>query len=249
MDDGAAHDLQQPYINRALEHRAQLRWLYYLSLGLLWFLRKPAFSRVFVSNSAIRVESLGETVEIPFFQVEGVAFTFIPFLGGWFTLKIRDGKKHRFSCFLERTDYVLDALAIAQPTLVSSATIARYRRAAIVVDHVFARMEASFGNGRVLILMQILLPLVVTMALSVALGVRDAFPALLIFASVGLLNGIVTIVIWTLSELLEMFRKDAELLENPLNPLRDMGRERTARKVARVIHIFAVSLLAIWMWL
>jgi hypothetical protein len=249
MDSSAAHDLQQPHYNRALEHRAQLRWLYFLSLGTLWFLRKHAFARVFVTNAALTVERPGGTVEIPFHQVEAVSFFHLPVAGGWFTLTMRDGRMHRFSAFLERSDYVLDALAIAQPTLVPNARLANYRRSAIVADHVLARMERAFADWRWLALMQLGLPLALTAAVSFALSVNDAGAAILIFASLGVLNAIVTLSVWWWLELFEILRKHGELTENPLNPLRDLKREKRARGYARMIHASVFAALSLWMWL
>lgn len=248
MDSSAAHNLQQPHYNRALEHRAQLRWIYFLSLGTLWFLRKHAFARVFVTNSGLTVERPGGPIEIPFHQVEAVSFFHLPLAGGWFTLSMRDGRKHRFSSFLERSDYVLDALAIAQPTLVPTARLAEYRRSAIVADHVLARMERAFSDWPSLVLMQLALPLALTGAVSAALSVNDAGAAILIFASLGVLNGIVTLSIWWWRELFETLRKHAELTENPLNPLRDLKREKRARAYARWFHVALVSALSWWMW-
>jgi|GEM_PF-3777950 len=249
MNHGAAEALQIPLINRSLEPRRQLRWAYYLSLGSFWFLRQMAFARVHVTNAGLTVNGPRRSFDISFAEVDALKFRYLPFVGGWFTLILRDGVKHRISTWLERSDYILDALAMAQPTLVSASDLAHYRRAAIVIDHSAARMEQFFSDLRMLALMQIVFPLALTLAVSRGLGVRDLTDAFLIYALLGLMNGAVMAFVGLLAESFEMFTKNAELLENPLNPLRNMRREKTAKTCARAAHIVLASLMAYWIWI
>ena len=97
--------------------------------------------------------------------------------------------------------------------------------------------------------MQILLPLTLTVAIAGALNAKDGMAIAAIFASLGIANGLVTIMVWGCTEFLQMMRKNSELLENPLNPLRDLKHEKTARIWARLAHLAAVLALASWMWL
>lgn len=248
MDNGAAHDLQQPHFNRALLTRSQLRWVYFFSLGTFWFLRRSAFARLFVTNSALTIDGPGGTVEIPFHQLASLQFFGLPFVGGCYVLTLQNGKKFYLTSLIERADYVLDAIAIAQPTLVASERLETFRRNAIVADHFYARMEGSFANWRMLFAMQIILPLALTLGVALVLNARELADIFLIYASVGILNGIVSLTVWSWAELFEMLRKNGELIVNPLNPLRDLIREYRFKILTRLVHVAVATGLAFVMW-
>jgi len=286
--DNTAHNLQQPHIERALEYRPQLRWLYYLLLasaplifilcalnaysslgrgnmvlGLSWalfsllipfshfmiarlWLKPMAFTKVVVTGHGITLDQNGVITEIAFHQVSRVRLSFLPFVGGWFVLQMRDGRKFLFTTGLERSDYLVDALAMAQPTLVPSQELADYRRASIVVDHAFARLQAAFADWKSLALMEAGLPLVLSVGVVAAFSVRHMGDVLVVFAAIGLLNALVGGLIWIPKELYEMALKNRELIVNPLNPLRDLKREQKARRLARALHVLVISALVYW---
>ncbi len=255
MDHGAAHDLQQPHFNRALLTRSQLRWIYFLSLGTFWFLRRSAFAKHFVTNAALTVDGPGGTVEIPFHQVAEVRFYGLPLLGGWFSLTLQNGKRYYLTSFIERVDYVLDAIAIAQPTLVVSEKLEKFRRNAIVADHFYARMENSFANWSMLFAMQAALPLAITLAMGAKLA-GDGFlnwtgavDVLLIYISVVIISGIVSLAVWGSAEMFLMLQKSGELIANPLNPLRDLKWERRIKISTHLVHAILATVLAFAMWI
>ena len=143
MDQSAAHDLMQPNISRVLRTRVQLRWIYFLSLGTLWFLRRQAFAQIFVTNAGIRIDGPGGLREVPFHKVRCASVFHISFVGGWLTLELQDGSRFRFTSMIERPDYILDALTMAQPTVIPADKLESYRRSVIVADHLMARMETG----------------------------------------------------------------------------------------------------------
>ena len=277
MDQGAAHNLEQPQVHRILRHRAQLKWIYFLSLAMgfaslvmaavsnddlsvrlgyslfgmlaVYFARawvaSSAFSKILISNSGLTICRGGSEDEIRFHQVLSVE---CPYWGGWITLRIRGGRTLRFTWLLERPEYILDTLAIAQPTLIASKKLAAYRRAAIVADHVFARSEKAFSDWRAIFLMQVLVPTVVAAGVGALLGARQPGDFVLVFASLGLLNACVGIGVWATVEIWQARQKYVALLDNPLNPLRDMVTEAKITRYSRVAHSVIFVACSAWMW-
>lgn len=214
---------------------------------IAWFWLRPfAFTRVRITNRGLTLKRFGEATEIPFFRVRSLKFSFLPYLGGWFTLEMHDGREYRFTVGLERSDYLLDALAIAQPTLMPTAELARFRRICIVTDHAFARLQTALADWSSLLIMEFGLPGVLTILAFLTLGGGGVTDAFVVFAGIALMNGIIGLLIWIPKEIIEIRRKDLELQENPLNPLRDMRREKREKIFSRCIHVAAITTLVIW---
>jgi hypothetical protein len=68
----------------------------------------------------------------------------------------------------------------------------------------------------------------------------------LVFAILALLNSLTAVLLWVPKEVLEMRQKDGELLDNPLNPLRDLRREKRRRSYARAAHLLVMIGLVGW---
>lgn len=265
MMDNTALQIPEPSIGRLLEYRPHLKWSCYASLSaalvcfasaflgfgnlafagsllflaVAFFTRPFAFTRVFVSNESVNLDRFGEIIEIPFSKVVAIGFTYLPYVGGWFTLKREDGRVFRFTLALERSDYILDAVAAAQPLLVSAEKLEKYRRTAIVCDHSWARVYTAWKDWHILLALFCAWP--VMMGTTWSLNGDLPFPiATGIFSAINFMVGLS---IWWSLEVWFMNQKNADLLENPLNPLRDMKMEAKYRRLARISHFVIANLL------
>lgn len=263
MMDSAAQRITEPPVSRLLEYRPHLKWSCFLALGaglaffglaflglgaiafggallslaIAFFARPFAFTRVFVSNEGVNLDRLGKILEIPFSRVTAIHFRYVPYLGGWFTLKREDGRAFRFTLALERSDYILDAVAAAQPLLVSAEKIEEYRRAAIVCDHSWARVYTAWKDWPLLTGIFLIWPTL----MGSAWHIWGELPLSISMSTFFVINTAVGLVIWWATEIGLMSKKDRELMDNPLNPLRDMNMEARLRRKTRILH-FVVTL-------
>jgi len=111
-----------------------------------FIIRPLAFSKVHVNSDGIILERLGEEILIYFDEIEGIDFAEIKSLGGWFKVKLVSGESYRFTVVLERSEYVLEAIAAANSHIVSSEALENYRLTSIAADHSWARLYSLFRS-------------------------------------------------------------------------------------------------------
>lgn len=131
-------------------------------------MRPIADLRVRVDQEQLQIQVYGTAQSVSFDQIVDVKAFCLPYLGGWLTLVLEDGREITFSAMLERSEYIVDAIARERPELVASDKILDYRRTAIGVDHSWARLVEELQDWRRQFLVHIGCPAVFA---AVAVGV------------------------------------------------------------------------------
>lgn len=131
-----------------------------------WFLIRPlAFMSVQVFLDKLIVDKKGVRTEIKYSDILDVKFSYVPYLGGWFSI-ITAEKNYKFTAVLERSEYVLEAIASFNPNLIPVSNLESYRRTSISVDHSWSYMTDKLTNWKHLVLKYAVMPIVVGSAFS-----------------------------------------------------------------------------------
>lgn len=212
--------------------------------------RPMATAKVHVRSDGITLERLGEKIEIHFSEVAAVKFSYIPYLGGWFSLVLQSGKSYRFTVVLERSEYILEAISAVRPGIVRSEDLLAYRRTAIMSDHSWARVYAKAKNWQGLVLKYFVLPaLLAGVTLIFLRDSPDAFAFLSLvklYTLIWALNLSVGLALtFALSELVLVIHGKEKLLKDPAHVTRDLDFEKKVDSMALIGHwILAFIILA-----
>ncbi len=124
------------------------------------FLVRPLSQfKVQIYDDSMTLFRVGKEIVIPFSSIAKVRFSSIPYIGGWFMIKLENRKSYRFTVVLERSDYLLDAIHQARPGLCQEKKFFRYRRTAIFADHSWARLYDACRRWPLLVVKYGLFPI------------------------------------------------------------------------------------------
>lgn len=213
-------------------------------------LRPLADIRVRVEQGRLQVQAYEAVQEIPFDQIADVRATCLPYVGGWITLELEDETSFTFSAMLERSEYIVDALALERPDLVKSPEIMAYRRTAIGVDHSWARLIDELQDWRRQFLIHICLPAglaLIVVGVLALMGESSAYfekwllvtgllipPAILIGAA-----------LWCVRDLYFLYKTHQQLVANPGALARNRGWEATVRLKFFRVQMALIALVAV----
>ena len=207
----------------------------------LFLLRPLAFSKVELGPDGLTIDRIGKLHSLPFNEIISVKFSFLPYLGGWYKLKLSSGKAYRFTVVLERSEYILDAIASARPELIDLAKMEVYRRTAIVSDHSWGRFYSRLKSLQSLLLRFVAVPLALT-TLASGLHLRHWVA---IFIAVNILNLLVGTAIFIFCELLFTSQGRLALIADPNAVRRNLAYENKIAKSAGAVQIGTLSILVV----
>lgn len=103
--------------------------------------RPLAFSFVQIFPDRIELNRIGRVIKFNFSAIKKVKFVHIPLLGGGYSIVAEGKRPYYFFISLERSDAILDAIAVARPTLMNQDRLFSYRKLAVLDDHGWARFH------------------------------------------------------------------------------------------------------------
>ena len=109
-------------------------------------LREMEMKRIDVNDAGLIVDDGKKREDFQFAEMSDVSFEWVPFLVFKVHFAMTDGRKLTLPSTVERLDYPLDLLSNARPDLTSELSFLHYRRIAISLDHVWARIGSSLAN-------------------------------------------------------------------------------------------------------
>ncbi len=114
-----------------------------------WFLLRPMMrAEIRVLDDRISIQLGKKTREIPYADIVKITWKLKRWAGGWFTLSMNSGKKHRFTVVLERSEYLIEGIRQARADILTREQFEKLRLDLVLIDHGFARMYARMrGKG------------------------------------------------------------------------------------------------------
>ena len=203
-----------------------------------WVLIRPlAVSFVQIFPNRIALDRVGKKIDLKFSDITAVRFSYIPYIGGWFSVETKTQKPYRFTVVLEQSETALDAIFAARPDVSDSKKLLRYRRTAIFADHSWARLYRKAKTWPALILKYLLFPLILAGALGLTVK-KDPAAIFLGFTLVIFgLNMIFGGTLYLLEEILLGWRLRKILLHSPFSSLeRSIEAEIVTQKKMQRIH-------------
>jgi hypothetical protein len=222
-----------------------------LLLEALFLIRPLAFAKIRVEPDGLSLETIGKTVNISFSEIESVHFASVPYMGGWFRLNLASKKKYRFTVVLERSEYILEAIAAARGELISINDLEKYRRTAILSDHSWARFYGAFKAWPKLLIKFFVLPLALA---AIGLAIRKLFfnqgplplkTGIAFCFFILAANGFIGVAAWYLGEITLMAKGRSALLADPQSTRRDTAVENKITMRASWLHLILTSALYI----
>ncbi len=213
-----------------------------------------AYTKIHVKPDSLIIEKRTKSLELSYQDIDAVKLAFIPRMGGWFDIVLKDKTKHRFPVGLERSEYILEAIAAYNPELISLSQVEEYRRTSVVGDHFWARSEENFRNWPSRVARYGGLPLaaiVLFSAIQVMKGnsVATSFTDYFFFKAVlfGFISFVIGSVVYLVTENRISKNGRERLKADPNNVLRDMPYEKKILKWGNIAHyaLFAVTIAAI----
>jgi hypothetical protein len=128
-----------------------------ISIGILWFifyleyqfLLKPlASSKILLCVDKMIIRRGTKKIEIEYSDIVEIKSIVNKNLGGWFTLILKNKKKHQFTIVLERVEYILEAVIAFNPKLMPDQQYQKLRTQLILSDHGLARMYEMFSKKK-----------------------------------------------------------------------------------------------------
>lgn len=214
------------------------------------FLIKPvAFSRVHLRSGGMTLERMGEMLEIPFSSVERVHFSHLPMAGGFFRIELSNGRSFYFTVVLERSEYILEAIASSRPDLVDEKTLLNYRRTAIVIDHSWSRVYGHFKRWPFLIFKYAVTPAAFWALLWSTSLIPPEAAARLLPAVLGMC-ALLGLSKWFATDLILAAQTRKRLIASPELVRRDVQTERKIQRGAEVLYWILLSCLfaGLLMW-
>lgn len=229
-----------------------LEGLKILATAVLLFWASRSIGRMKSAQVEVREDSFsvrhGDViVTSPFRDVAAVRFSM------WrrktFTIEMSNGRRHRFTTALERSEYLLEALAAARPEFLEDPKFLKFRRKAILNDHFHARYDVSFNNVFGLALNYIVFPLMAMALILIVMSPWNTPPvgaAALVTNQILISNICFGYLIYCLSESYLYVAKSRRLREDPMAVRRDLVAEkRVFRAAERLRFGLFLGLLAI----
>ena len=213
-----------------------------------YFVARPlAHSKVFVRPDGVLIELDHKNSEFYFSDIKSLQFAGIPYVVGWLRVELNDGRIFKFIPGLERREYILEAIASANPKLVENEELMDMRTQLILSDHAFARLSASMETwpkmlGKMLIL-SVAAALISKLIEARFVGPYDfaQFGSLLSFVIVSYC--ILKFTDFTLTNLILGMQRHQALQKDPTAIRRDMVLEARSRKTSNYILVFCMLVL------
>jgi hypothetical protein len=174
---------------------------------------------------------------VPYEKVSSIDFRYIPFLGGWFFITLRNGDRHKFTLVLEKSFYFVETLIKFNPDL-SGKKSEGFIRTAIISDMGLSRLNASFKDYSRWLLKYFALPLILGFAVAFF---RHKSPLVLMTAFV-LASVLFGACFNFIAEIYLKVRSFYKLKSNPFNRSREIELENKLRFRFDIAYIALVGL-------
>lgn len=227
---------------------------HYLAVAILGVLtqyniRKKIFTQVHLLSQGMNIELNNKKTYVPYEKV--ISITPPSKLAAFdltsFKIILENGSKVLIPVFIERSEYILDALVAHNPNLINEEKTLEYRRKIITNDHMITRMNESIKNWKQMAFKFYIYPMLL-------LGVRilsdvqlkeseypsvgqitDKFVSAFVFSTVlGLLCTL-------LAETYFHYKTLSQLEHNPNDVSRDKEKEKIARRFSNYAYYFFVT--------
>lgn len=187
----------------------------------------------------------GKRIEIPFSELKAMKTSSVPYLGGWFTLCLKSGKRYKFTVVLERSDLLLDAVGAARPDLYAAKRVLNYRRTAVFADQSWARLYEKARAWPSLLFKYLVVPAVVgafviplaTKFLGDKFGVGTGI-------AVGMLYSLLAVALYIGGEYVLAWRLRNRLKANPADVGRDPASERSVTAWLNGVYYLSAAAVA-----
>ncbi|MCB0378927.1 MAG: hypothetical protein KDD33_10580 [Bdellovibrionales bacterium] len=216
---------------------------------------KPmAFTATYVFTNKLVLDRMGERVEIPFDDIQSIQFNFVAYTGGLFRLVLKNGRSRYFTVVLERSDYILDAIADYKPEIIDEKKLTKFRRTAVVIDHSWARIYDLKNYWRTTLLAATTNPIIVIGAFSLYALMTGKYlsptKAVSLIAGFSLLNLAIMSFTTGAREAYLSYQTQKQIKAQPNNLMRDRSKERTIRLYGMILHhiVFWVAVLLIFIY-
>ncbi|MGE0763519.1 MAG: hypothetical protein AB7N80_09605 [Bdellovibrionales bacterium] len=222
-----------------------------LLLAFARFIVYPvAFTRVEIKPRSLivrRSELQEHEFELPLKNIERVKLSYLPFIGGWMKIVMKDGTSYILSVALERSEYVLDAVMNFDAHLVDPDRAQDYRMTAIYYDHSWARLTSRLNNTKKIFVKYGLAAFIVPTAYFTLTAAQHAaktpsvFKVLLVMVGTFVVLLSLGTVLWLLSETLVLAPASRRALKLDFTkPVRPIEFEKRVEIFADIVYILIV---------
>lgn len=206
-----------------------------------------AFTRAELKPDSLIVRRNDRETELFFKDIQHVDLTHVPYVAGWMTLVMKDGKQFTLTVALERSEYILDALMQFDPELADKDKVHNYRLTAVYYDHSWARLVDRYNNRRKLALKYGLGSFIVPIAyyVSVIAQHQPASPNIfmMLLMMIGTFGFLLALggALWFLSETFILSPVSRKTLKaDTSRPVRPVEFEKRVELVADLLFVFIV---------
>lgn len=211
---------------------------FYLQAEVL--IRPMAFATVHVQPDRLILEALNKKEEILFSDIDTVRLFHLSYFGGWFQIILKDKRKFKFTVALERSEYILEAVTSYKPELLAYKSFMQYRKAAILSDHSWARIQDDLKNWQSKVIKFFMVPLLFTLVVNTFYNssLFDRFGYILVF------NGLLCVVVSIVFDLIVSGEGSKRLDRNPKSAIRDLVYEKKMNQIEDRVYWIAIVFFA-----
>ncbi len=206
------------------------------------YLIKPlAYSFVDIFEDHFLLNRLGKIEVFNFHEIEKVTFSYIPMLGGWYSVKCKNSKPRKFTVVLENSHYILDAINQKYPNLIDQKKLGNFRRTAIYGTQSWDRTYKKVGNWPLLLAKYLGLPL--ALAAGIVTFREWSFGSAL-SAAVSL-NFFWGFFVYLLEEFFIGWKTRRQMLNAPLSEPTELSFVIRFQKIASAIYLIGFAVICV----
>jgi hypothetical protein len=219
-------------------------------LEAYFYVRPLAYTKVHVSPEGISVREMHRIRKIPYEEIEKVRFSHVPYMTGSFQIELKKRTRQKFTIALERSEYVLEAIASARPGLIDPEELLSYRRTAILADHSWARFYGRLKDRKSMMVEYVAAPFLTSVVAATIIKfdqIRDPLTFLtgwfLLFVVILAVNVGCGVFSWFGVNIAMVKNGRARLLADPTQVRRDMQLEARYHRIASFLHMAMLALI------
>lgn len=194
-----------------------------------------------IAGGALTIKDKDKSTIISYDDISNIQFSFLSKLFGWFTMNMKDGKKYYFSFLIERSDYILEAVANHNNSLIPQDKFLNYRNVLLHSDHSLARLYG--GSLKATLFKYLGYPSIFAVFYWFSGGGAGAlsinyliFQCIKMFLITFFINLMIGKVVFLASEAFVQRKNELRMRANPNLRARDMEFEGKMRQVAYAAH-------------
>lgn len=207
-----------------------------------FYLRPLSQVQYMVDSMGLKIVTSKAITQIPFSEVKSVEFSKVNTTEGWFKIHCTSGAVHKVSVLLERSEYILEAMAAFDSKLIGESDMLNYRHIAVVSDHSWFRLYSRVKSWNLLISQLIVVPIVAAVfnqfiQTKMLVSFNDTlWTRLVVFFQINLFT---SFCIWILSNNVFSHLVNKRLLKEPNN----LGFDKQLDTIVHTVSLFVYGAL------